>query len=304
MITEEFKEALKGLVPEDHILYDEPLKNHTTFQVGGNSDCLIFVEKEKELSELCKLTDKSGIPRFLIGNGSNLLVSDKGFRGVILETRHLFNEVSVEGETITADAGALMSKIGSEALNHELQGFEFAAGIPGTIGGGIVMNAGAYGGELKDVVESVTVLTPEGELMEIKGSDMGFGYRTSVVRQKGYIVTGVKIKLSKGDPEAIKAKMDDLRERRKDKQPLEYPSAGSTFKRPEGYFAGQLIEQSGLKGLICGGAQVSPKHAGFVINTGNATADDINRLIRLVIARVKQKKGVTLEPEVIRLGEF
>ncbi|MBO4808542.1 MAG: UDP-N-acetylmuramate dehydrogenase [Lachnospiraceae bacterium] len=304
MITKETKEAISRLVPESHILYDEPLKKHTTFQVGGNSDCLIFVEKEKELADLCKYLDSENIPRFLIGNGSNLLVSDEGFDGVILETRRLFSDIKVEGETIIAKAGALMSKIGSVALENELTGFEFAAGIPGTIGGGVVMNAGAYGGELKDVITSVRVLTKEGEFMEIPCEDMGFGYRTSVVRKKDYIVTEVKIKLSKGNKEEIKATMEDLKERRKSKQPLEFPSAGSTFKRPEGYFAGKLIEDTGLRGYTVGGAMVSEKHCGFVINKGDASASDIDRLIKDVGERVKETFGVTLEPEVIRLGKF
>ena len=304
MITKETKEELNRLVPESHILYDEPLKKHTTFQVGGNSDCLIFVEKEKELQDLISYLDGAGIPRYLIGNGSNLLVSDDGFRGVILETRRLFSDIKVEGETIIAKAGALMSKIGSIALENELTGFEFAAGIPGTIGGGVVMNAGAYGGELKDVIVSVRVLNKEGKIEEISCEDMGFGYRTSVVRKKDYIVTEVKLKLSKGNKKEIKATMEDLKERRKSKQPLEYPSAGSTFKRPEGYFAGKLIEDTGLRGYSVGGAMVSEKHCGFVINKGDATAADIDKLIKDVSERVKETFGVTLEPEVIRLGKF
>ncbi|SDA60888.1 UDP-N-acetylmuramate dehydrogenase [Lachnospiraceae bacterium G11] len=304
MITKETKEAISRLVPESHVLYDEPLKKHTTFQVGGNSDCLIFVEKEKELKDLIKYLDGAGIPRYLIGNGSNLLVSDDGFRGVILETRRLFSDIKVEGETIIAKAGALMSKIGSVALENELTGFEFAAGIPGTIGGGVVMNAGAYGGELKDVIVSVRVLTKDGKSEEISCEDMGFGYRTSVVRKNEYIVTEVKIKLSKGNKEEIKATMEDLKERRKSKQPLEYPSAGSTFKRPEGYFAGKLIEDAGLRGYSVGGAMVSEKHCGFIINKGDASASDVDKLIKDVSKRVKDSFGVTLEPEVIRLGKF
>ena len=304
MITKETKEAISRLVPESHILYDEPLKKHTTFQVGGNSDCLIFVEKEKELKDLINYLDGEGIPRYLIGNGSNLLVSDDGFRGVILETRRLFSDIKVEEETIIAKAGALMSKIGSVALENGLTGFEFAAGIPGTIGGGVVMNAGAYGGELKDVIVSVRVLTKDSKSEEISCEDMGFGYRTSVVRKNEYIVTEVKIKLSKGNKEEIKATMEDLKERRKSKQPLEYPSAGSTFKRPEGYFAGKLIEDAGLRGYSVGGAMVSEKHCGFIINKGDASASDVDKLIKDVSKRVKDSFGVTLEPEVIRLGKF
>lgn len=304
MITKEIKEALQSLIPEDHILYDEPLKKHTTFQVGGNTDCLIFVEKEKELQAVFNLLSKEHVPFFVIGNGSNLLVSDDGFEGVILETKHLMNSISIDGTTITAEAGVLMSKIGVEALRHSLTGFEFAAGIPGTIGGGTVMNAGAYGGELKDVIKSVRVLTTEGELVDIPGDEMDFGYRHSIVRQKNYIITSIVIELSNGDETQIKSRMDELTEARRSKQPLEFPSAGSTFKRPEGYFAGKLIEEAGLRGYSVGGAQVSEKHCGFVINKGNATAKDIDTLMRNVSQKVFENAGVTLEPEVIRVGKF
>lgn len=304
MITKEIKEALQNLVPEDHILYDEPLKKHTTFQVGGNTDCLIFVEKERELQELFILLKKENILFFILGNGSNLLVSDNGFEGVILETKHLMNSISIDGNVITAQAGALMSKIGVEALRHSLTGFEFAAGIPGTIGGGTVMNAGAYGGELKDVIKSVRVLTTEGEIVDIPGNEMDFGYRHSIVRQKNYIISSIVIELKAGDEAQIKSRMEELTEARRSKQPLEYPSAGSTFKRPEGYFAGKLIEDAGLRGYSVGGAQVSEKHCGFVINKGNATAKDIDTLMRNVSEKVFENAGVTLEPEVIRVGKF
>jgi len=317
MMTGEVRAKLEATFPKDHILYDEPLKKHTTFQVGGNSDCLIFVEKESELVEIINYMTKMSLPYFVLGNGSNILVGDKGYRGVVLETRHLMNTITIEetlvknesgqevsGAKVVAQAGALMSKIGSEALKAELTGFEFAAGIPGTIGGGTVMNAGAYGGELKQIITNVRVITKEGEIKNIPGDEMDFSYRHSAVKEKGYIVTSVEMELIKGDAKEIKAKMDELSAARKSKQPLEYPSAGSTFKRPEGYFAGKLIDDAGLRGFSVGGAQVSEKHCGFVINKSNATAADIDQLMKQVSAKVKDAFGVELEPEVIRVGEF
>ena len=210
----------------------------------------------------------------------------------------------VEGNQITAQAGCSLAQIANAALDAALTGFEFAAGIPGTLGGAVVMNAGAYGGEMKDVLESVTVLTGEGKIIELGRNELELGYRTSVIAKKGYIVLGAVLKLERGDGEKIKTNMDELKEKRVTKQPLEYPSAGSTFKRPEGYFAGKLIQDSGLKGFTVGGAQVSEKHSGFVINKGNATAADVMELIRQVTAKVKEDTGVTMEPEVKQIGEF
>ena len=244
------------------------------------------------------------MPYYIIGNGSNLLVSDAGYRGVIVQIYKEMNEVKVEGDLVKAQAGALLSGIAAKALGAELSGFEFASGIPGTIGGACVMNAGAYGGEMKDVLESVTVLTGEGKIIELGRNELELGYRTSVIAKKGYIVLGAVLKLERGDGEKIKTYMDELKEKRVTKQPLEYPSAGSTFKRPEGYFAGKLIQDSGLKGFTVGGAQVSEKHSGFVINKGNATAADVMELIRQVTAKVKEDTGVTMEPEVKQIGEF
>ena len=223
---------------------------------------------------------------------------------MIIQIFKQMNQVDVEGETIHAQAGALLSAVASKALDERLTGFEFAAGIPGTLGGACVMNAGAYGGEMKDVLKEVTVLTKEGEVLTLQKEQLELGYRTSVIAKKGYIVLEAVLGLSFGKKEEIKALMDELKEKRVSKQPLEYPSAGSTFKRPEGYFAGKLIQDAGLRGFRVGGAQVSEKHCGFVINRENATAADVNELMRQVSENVEEKFGVRLEPEVKRLGEF
>ena len=244
------------------------------------------------------------MPCYIMGNGSNLLVSDQGYRGVVIQLFRQLNDIQCEGNVIRAQAGALLSAVANRALEEKLTGFEFAAGIPGTLGGACVMNAGAYGGEMKDVLKSVTVLTREGERITLQKNELELGYRTSIIAKKDYIVLEAEIELKAGDAEEIKAVMDDLKERRTTQQPLEYPSAGSPFKRPEGYFAGNLIQESGLQGFQVGGAQVSEKHCGFVINKDQATAADIAELIRQVQDRVEEKFGVRLETEVKRLGEF
>ena len=279
------------------------MKNHVTFRVGGPADFFVTPKNYEELSWVLKCCAKYEMPCYIMGNGSNLLVSDAGYRGVIVQICKEMNEVKVEGDLVKAQAGALLSGIAAKALGAELSGFEFASGIPGTIGGACVMNAGAYGGEMKDVLESVTVLTGEGKIIELGRNELELGYRTSVIAKKGYIVLGAVLKLERGDGEKIKTYMDELKEKRVTKQPLEYPSAGSTFKRPEGYFAGKLIEDAGLRGFQVGGAQVSEKHCGFVINRDHATAADIMELMRQVQIRVKENSGVDLEPEVKRLGD-
>ena len=302
-------EALKFIIPEDKIFLREPMAKHTSFRIGGPADCLIEVESVKQLKELLAyLNSQNGkredIPYFILGNGSNLLVSDKGYQGIVLHIGSGMNRITVSGNTVAAQAGALMSQVAKTALGCGLTGFEFAAGIPGSIGGGIVMNAGAYGGEMKQVVQDVTVLTQTGEEMILDNEKMEFGYRTSVLKKMPYIVTEVTLKLEPGDPVKIKEKMDDLAARRREKQPLEYPSAGSTFKRPEGHFAGQLIERAGLRGLQIGGARISDKHCGFVINAGGAAASDVLALMKGIQRRVKETSGVELEPEVVLLGQF
>lgn len=299
-----FYEALVKVLDEDQIKPEEPMKNHVTFRVGGPADFFVTPKNYEELSGVLKCCAKYEMPCYIMGNGSNLLVSDQGYQGVVIQLFRQLNDIQCEGNVIRAQAGALLSAVANRALEEKLTGFEFAAGIPGTLGGACVMNAGAYGGEMKDVLKSVTVLTREGERITLQKNELELGYRTSIIAKKDYIVLEAEIELETGDAEEIKAVMDDLKERRTTKQPLEYPSAGSTFKRPEGYFAGKLIQESGLQGFQVGGAQVSEKHCGFVINKDQATAADIAELIRQVQDRVEEKFGVRLETEVKRLGEF
>ena len=302
-MNQNFYDKLNNVIAKDSILIDEPMSRHTTFRVGGPADFFVTPKAKEEVRDVIRICKEAGMPYYIIGNGSNLLVSDAGYRGVIIQIYKEMNEVTVEDNLVKAQAGALLSGIAAKALAAELTGFEFASGIPGTIGGACVMNAGAYGGEMKDVLESVTVLTGEGEIIELGRNELELGYRTSVIAKKGYIVLGAVLKLERGDGEKIKTYMDELKEKRVTKQPLEYPSAGSTFKRPEGYFAGKLIEDAGLRGFQVGGAQVSEKHCGFVINRDHATAADIMELMRQVQIRVKENSGVDLEPEVKRLGD-
>lgn len=302
-MNQSFYNKLTNIIGKDSILVDEPMSRHTTFRVGGPADFFVTPKAKEEVRDVIRICKEAGMPYYIIGNGSNLLVSDAGYRGVIVQIYKEMNEVKVEGDLVKAQAGALLSGIAAKALAAELTGFEFASGIPGTIGGACVMNAGAYGGEMKDVLEFVTVLTGEGKIIELGRNELELGYRTSVIAKKGYIVLGAVLKLERGDGEKIKTYMDELKEKRVTKQPLEYPSAGSTFKRPEGYFAGKLIEDAGLRGFQVGGAQVSEKHCGFVINRDHATAADIMELMRQVQIRVKENSGVDLEPEVKRLGD-
>lgn len=299
-----FLKKLIEIAGSGQVCTDEPMKQHTTFRIGGRADYFVSPTETEQIRKVIELCRQENMPWYVIGNGSNLLVSDHGFRGVIIRLFKNYAGLRIEGEQIFVQAGALLSRTANAALQEGLTGFEFAAGIPGTIGGAMVMNAGAYGGEMKDITESVTVLTPEGELLTLKREELEMGYRTSLIARKGYLVLEAVLKLTRGNQEQIKEKMADLRQRRISKQPLEYPSAGSTFKRPQGYFAGKLIMDAGLRGFQVGGAQVSEKHCGFVINTGDATAEDVLELIRQVSAKVRALEGVTLEPEVRLLGEF
>lgn len=303
-ISESLLETIKKCFPAEAIMPNEPMSRHTTFRVGGEAGMLLQVSTPQQLKVMIPLLNEQKIPYFIKGNGSNLLVGDKGYDGIILEIGKEFGNIEVKGNLIVAGAGALMSSIAQEALKNSLTGFEFASGIPGTIGGGITMNAGAYDGELKDIVTKVEVINSDGEVISLSNEEMNFGYRTSIIKQKPLIVTSVTLSLNNGDSEKIKARMDELAAKRREKQPLEYPSAGSTFKRPEGYFAGKLIMDAGLRGYTVGGAQVSEKHCGFVINKGNATAEDVYELICDVQDKVKARFGVVLEPEVIFLGVF
>ena len=303
VIKEEIVRELYAIAGEDAVQTAEPMKNHTTFRVGGPADYFVAPHTEEEIRKIVALCEEKEIPWFVTGNGSNLVVSDEGYHGVILSVYKNFQGIEVEGNRIRAKAGSMLVSISQAAREAGLSGMEFASGIPGTLGGGVRMNAGAYGGEMKDVLESVTVLTGEGKIIELGRNELELGYRTSVIAKKGYIVLGAVLKLERGDGEKIKTYMDELKEKRVTKQPLEYPSAGSTFKRPEGYFAGKLIEDAGLRGFQVGGAQVSEKHCGFVINRNHATAADIMELMRQVQIRVKENSGVDLEPEVKRLGD-
>ena len=289
-MNQELGKKLLSILKEEQVKKDEPMKSHTTFRVGGPADYFVTPQTAEEVAKVIEACTQEKVPYYIVGNGSNLLVSDKGYEGVIIQIYKQMNQVKVEGAQIHAQAGALLSMIAKRALDAELTGFEFAAGIPGTLGGACVMNAGAYGGEMKDVLKSVTVLTDKGEV--------------KTLAKKGYIVLEAVLELQKGEKEKIQAVMDDLKERRVTKQPLEYPSAGSTFKRPEGYFAGKLIQDAGLRGFQVGGAQVSEKHCGFVINKDQATASDVMNLMNQVSDKVYEEFGVRLQPEVKRLGEF
>ena len=295
---------LSGIITDEQIKLEEPMKNHTTFRIGGPAEIFVTPGSIGEVRDIIAVCRKQAVPYYVMGNGSNLLVSDRGYEGVIIQIFKEMNEIRIEGDTVAAQAGALLSAIANRALEEGLAGFEFASGIPGTLGGACIMNAGAYGGEMKDVVREVTLLTPEGEIRDVPGEQMEFGYRTSMAARTGAVILAARIRLRRGDQEAIRARMEELREKRVSKQPLEYPSAGSTFKRPEGYFAGKLIQDAGLRGFTVGKAQVSEKHCGFVVNKGQATAADVTELMRRVSDKVEEQFGVRLEPEVKRLGEF
>lgn len=288
----------------DNVKQQEPMSRHTTFRIGGPADFYLCPHSTNEVQEIVEICKEEKLPYFVLGNGSNLLVSDRGYRGVVIQLWKNFSDITVKDCCIQAKAGALLSKVAAEALEAGLTGMEFASGIPGTIGGAAFMNAGAYGGEMKDIIKSVKVLDTQGEVRVLPKEELKMGYRTSIVKEKGYTVLSVELELTRGNQEEIRNTMEDLKERRTSKQPLEMPSAGSTFKRPEGYFAGKLIMDSGLRGFSVGGAQVSEKHCGFVVNKGGATAMDVLNLIREVQRRVKEQFGVDLETEVRFLGEF
>ena len=303
-MSQDFGNKLMNILGEKRVLAGEPMKYHTTFRIGGPADYFAMPGTKEEVRKITELCRAEQMPYYIVGNGSNLLVSDQGYHGVVIQIFKEMSRVEVKGSMVTAQAGATLAKVANAALNAGLTGFEFAAGIPGTLGGACVMNAGAYGGEMKDVLYEVTVLTNEGGIRVIPKEQLEMGYRTSIIAKEGYTVLEAVVKLESDAKEEIRARMEDLRERRITKQPLEYPSAGSTFKRPEGYFAGKLIQEAGLQGFCVGGAQVSEKHCGFVINRQDATAADVDELMKQVSGKVKEKFGVTLEPEVKRLGEF
>ena len=303
-MSKAFIDFLESIVAAENILLEEPMHKHTTFRVGGPAEVFVTVENKEQLEKIIKYLNLVERPYFILGNGSNLLVGDKGYRGVIIRLGGEFNTLKTEGTLLTAGASVLLSAAARAAMENGLTGMEFASGIPGSIGGGVKMNAGAYDGEMRQIVESVQVMYKDGSILDLDNETMEFGSRNSVIKNRPYVVLQVSLRLQPGNREEILARMNELAARRKEKQPLEFASAGSTFKRPEGYFAGKLIMDSGLRGARIGGAQISEKHCGFVINDGTATAADIAELIQEVSETVKEKFGVTLEPEVILLGDF
>ena len=302
-MNDQFLTELQNVMGGSGIFMEEPMKKHTTFRVGGPADVLVQPD-ETALAAILALCRQYHVSYSFIGNGSNLLVGDKGIRGVVIEMTDPMGNIEVDGTKITAQAGAMLSKIANTAASNGLGGMEFAAGIPGSVGGAVVMNAGAYGGEMKDIIEKVYVLDENGAQLELDRDALDLGYRHSCIQEKKYIVTKVVLELVPRNEAEIRSEMKELNEKRAEKQPLQYPSAGSTFKRPEGYFAGKLIMDAGLRGYQVGGAQVSEKHCGFVINKGDATAADICQLMRDVSDKVQAQFGVVLEPEVKMIGEF
>ena len=302
-MNDQFLTELQNVMGGSGIFMEEPMKKHTTFRVGGPADVLVQPD-ETALAAVLGLCRQYHVSYSFIGNGSNLLVGDKGIRGVVIEMTDPMGNIEVDGTKITAQAGAMLSKIANTAASNGLGGMEFAAGIPGSVGGAVVMNAGAYGGEMKDIIEKVYVLDENGAQLELDRDALDLGYRHSCIPEKKYIVTKVVLELVPRNEAEIRSEMKELNEKRAEKQPLQYPSAGSTFKRPEGYFAGKLIMDAGLRGYQVGGAQVSEKHCGFVINKGDATAADICQLMRDVSDKVQAQFGVVLEPEVKMIGEF
>ena len=295
-------EKIKNICGSKNVLINEPMKKHTTFKIGGNADIFVMPETVSALSEVTALCKNENIRTVILGNGSNVLVSDKGIRGVVVSTVQL-DSITVKCNKIYAQAGAMLSSVSSAAANNSLCGLEFASGIPGTLGGGIFMNAGAYGGELKDVITSVTFLSKDGQVKTLSNADCCFGYRYSVFQQNGGIILDAEFKLEKGNKEEIVSLCNEFNKRRRDKQPLSLPSAGSTFRRPEGYFAGKLIEDCGLKGFKKGGAAVSEKHSGFVVNVGDATAEDVLELIKHIQKTVKENFNVDLKEEIKYISE-
>lgn len=305
-----FLNKLKDSLLPENILLNENLSRHTTFRIGGLADYFVKIQDVEELKKVIALSKEWDIPYKLIGNGSNIVFSDAGWRGIIIKNEINSNIIveetdnSNEKTIVTADAGIMMAKFAKELAEHGLSGYEFASGIPGTLGGAIVMNAGAYGGEIGDYIISVKVLSKQGEEIQLKKEELSFSYRHSIIKQADYIVLSASFALNKGDKIEIYRKIDEYNNLRKEKQPLEYPSAGSTFKRPDGNYAGKLIMEAGLAGLQVGKAKVSEKHCGFLINTGGADADDVVQLINKIQILVKEHSGYELEPEIEFVGDF
>lgn len=296
-------ETLEKNVHKEGILIDEPMKNHTSFKIGGPADFLVLPKKMEEITETVKALKEENIPYMIIGNASNLLVRDKGIRGVVIKLGESYNRVWIEGTTVTAESGILLSRLAKKIAKASLKGFEFASGIPGSLGGAVFMNAGAYGGEMKDVITSVKALDDRGRVVTFRNDELELGYRSSILQKKEYAVLEVVMELEKGMPEEIYGKIRELDQKRTTKQPIHLPSAGSVFKRPEGYFAGKLIEDSNLKGCRIGGAEVSTLHCGFIVNQGEATAQDVMALVEKIQRTVKEQFGVDLERELRIIGE-
>lgn len=293
---------LEEIIEKDRIRYREPMKKHTTFRIGGPAKIFVQPETTAEIKNLIDYCKEQKLDYFLIGNGSNLLVSDEGFEGMVIQLFRNFSEITMDGTRIEAKSGAMLSAVAAKAAAAGLGGMEFAAGIPGTAGGAVFMNAGAYGGEMKQIVEKVEILDREGRVRILSTDELMFGYRSSIIRKEGCIVLRIWFQLEKKPEAEIRRKMEELKQARISKQPLEYPSAGSTFKRPEGHFAGKLIMDAGLRGYRIGDAQVSEKHCGFIINRGNATAEEVLALIKEIQKRIREEKGIALEMEVQTLG--
>ena len=300
---ENFSDKLKDFLNMEQFIFDAPMSEHTTFKIGGAADVLIFPSSIEEVIKVLKLINQLKIPLTILGNGSNVLVKDKGIRGAVIKFNGKFAQIERDGTRLIVGAGAKLKDVSNFAADNGLTGLEFAVGIPGSIGGAVYMNAGAYGGEMKNVISKVRAVSRSGHLVELNIDALDLGYRRSVFQLNGYAICEIELQLSKGEVASIRHDMDDFTQRRESKQPLEYPSAGSTFKRPEGYFAGTLIDKTGLKGLRVGDAMVSTKHAGFVVNAGHATAADVLGLIEEVKRRVYEVHGVTLNPEVRIIGE-
>ncbi len=297
------KNEILKIFPDTQILFDEPMKKHISFKVGGPANFLLLPENSGDILKALEFCDKFKINYYILGNGSNVLVKDNGFDGMIIKIGKQFSDIELNDDIITAKAGVLLSELANFAMENSFTGLEFASGIPGTLGGAVFMNAGAYGGEMKDIIFEVEVLDIDNKnVIILKNEQMNFGYRKSIIQDGNYIVLSAKIKLAKGDKSEIIERTKELTKQRKEKQPLEFPSAGSTFKRPEGYFAGKLIMDSGLRGAKIGGAMVSEKHCGFVVNYNNATAKDIIELINYIKAKVYENYEVILEPEVRIIG--
>ncbi|WP_455716262.1 UDP-N-acetylmuramate dehydrogenase [Anaerosporobacter sp.] len=300
----DINQKLKAILSEENIVRNEPLAKHTTFKIGGPADYFVTPENKDQLKLVIQVCTESNTPYYIIGKGSNLLVGDKGYKGVIIQIYKKFNRIEFDNNIVTAGAGVMLSRLAREAAEHGLAGLQGESGIPGTLGGAVAMNAGAYGYEIKDYIKSATVISQDGELLTLNKEELQLGYRTSIVQKNSYVVLEATFELSSGKKEDILEEIKEFDKKRAEKQPLEFPSAGSTFKRPEGYFAGKLIMDAGLRGYRVGDIMVSEKHCGFVVNVGNGTASEVRQLISDVQRIVYEKNQVMLEPEVRFLGEF